>query len=68
MKLKPNFIRTIDYKTFENAHFDVNVMFISSRKPVDGQVSIIVVDGIEHHVFTSELKEFVSLPNSRLLS
>lgn len=65
MRLKPNFLRTVDPKTFENAHFDVNVMCISSRRPIDSQISIIVVDGIEHHVYTSELRDMVNLPENR---
>jgi hypothetical protein len=64
MRLKPNFLRTVDPKNFNNANFDVNVMSISSRQRLDSNLSLIVVDGREHHVYTSELKELVNLPDS----
>lgn len=65
MKLKPNFIRTVDKESMKELPFDINVMFIESREPVDGHLSEVVVSGRKHYVFTSELKEFVSLPNDR---
>lgn len=64
MRLKPNFLRTVDPDNFKDANFDVNVMSISSRQTLDTHLSLIVVDGREHHVFTSELKELVNLPES----
>lgn len=65
MKLKPNFIQTVDKDSMDTLPFDINVMFIESREPVDGHLSKVIVSGREHYVFTAELKDFVNLPNDR---
>ena len=65
MKLKPNFIQTIDKESMKPLPLDINVMFIESREPVDSHLSQVTVSGRQHYVFTSELKEFVNLPNDR---
>lgn len=63
MKLKPNFIRTRHPDNVENLHFDVNVMFIESHEKHDSHLSLIIVSGRQHYVFTSELKELINLPD-----
>lgn len=63
MKLRPNFIRTRHPETVANLHFDVNVMFIESHELHDSHLSLIIVSGRQHFVFTSELKELVNLPD-----
>lgn len=64
MNIKPSFIRTVDPKSFNDANFDVNVMFISSHKLTFNNLSLVVVEGVEHYVFTGELEELVHLPKS----
>ena len=63
MKLKPNFIRTRHPDSVQNMHFDVNVMFIESHEIHNSHLSLIIVSGRQHFVFTSELKELVNLPD-----
>lgn len=59
---KPNFIRTRHPEHLDDLKFDVNVMFIESHQPHDSNLSLITVSGLQHYVFTAELKEFVNLP------
>jgi hypothetical protein len=64
MHIKPSFIRTVDPESLNDVHFDVNVMFISSHKLAFRTLSLVVVEGVEHYVFTGELEELVHLPKS----
>lgn len=63
MRLKPNFIRTRHPDSVQNMNFDVNVMFIESHELHNSHLSLIIVSGRQHFVFTSELKELVNLPD-----
>lgn len=65
MRLKPNFIRTRHPDSVQDMNFDVNVMFIESHELHDSSLSLIIVSGRQHFVFTSELKELVNLPDRR---
>mgnify|MGYP006152992499 CR=1 FL=1 len=59
---KPNFIPTRHPEKLEDLNFDINVMSIDSHQIHDSHLSLITVAGLQHYVFTSELKEFVNLP------
>lgn len=65
MKNKPNFIRTVHPDDVRDLNFDINVMFIVSHEPYDSNLSKITVSGCQHFVFTSELRDMVSLPDHR---
>jgi len=63
MRLKPNFIQTIDKESMNRLPIDINVNFIESCESFDCHLSLVIVSGREHYVYTNELKDFVNLPN-----